>query len=609
MKPRFPAKLLHPLCLIGGTIALVGFGATIVSLVIDVHQSDASAYQGLLTFILFPSVLFFGLCVLGVGLALEWRRARNLERVHEEWTPRLDPARRRHRRILFGLAVGALLMVAGSIVLAFQAFEFTETNAFCGELCHTPMEPQYTAHRFSPHANVDCTSCHVEPGLGGYVEAKVSGLRQLYAMFGATYPRPVRMSHEKLLVAAGSCEEHHRADALVGATFDSRTRFGYDLKNSARSLQLLLKPSGSATFRHPEQGFHWHLDVEGGIGFRATDEGRQQIPWVRAQQPDGSVVIYEDVEWKESGGDIAQLLPAQHLDCIDCHNRPAHRFASPDASLDGALASETIDASLPFIKKVSVAALATEYQAKDEAFFGIRREIEAYYRDTFQDVVVERRESLDNAIREVQQIYARTVFPSMKVNWATYADNSAHRTAPGCFRCHSGRHQSEDGQVIAYECNVCHVFLEKARDSESLVEIPADGSSFHPFRHEAHGELQCWSCHSDSASPYARCVECHQSAVGGHDMRFECSICHKPGGTSVTSATCAPCHPAGESTLHAHAAHRDCLGCHRPHDWSVPLVESCARCHEDRGEGYADEHAAAFRGVVSHMYGLPVNKR
>ncbi len=39
-------------------------------------------------------------------------------------------------------------------------------------------------------------------------------------------------------------------------------------------------------------------------------------------------------------------------------------------------------------------------------------------------------------IAGVQGLYARNVFPAMKVGWGTYPNNIGHLASQGCFRCH-----------------------------------------------------------------------------------------------------------------------------------------------------------------------------
>ena len=78
-----------------------------------------------------------------------------------------------------------------SAVGSYQAYEFTDSVQFCGQLCHTVMHPEFTAYQASPHARVACVDCHVGSGAGWYVKSKLSGARQVYYTALGTYPRPI----------------------------------------------------------------------------------------------------------------------------------------------------------------------------------------------------------------------------------------------------------------------------------------------------------------------------------------------------------------------------------------------------------------------------------
>ena len=89
-------------------------------------------------------------------------------------------------------------------------------------------------------------------------------------------------------------------------------------------------------------------------------------------------------------------------------------------------------------------------------------------------------------------------------------------------------------------------------------------------------------------------------------MKFECSICHKPGQEKVTTANCRPCHPAGESALHSHKDHGDCLVCHETHGWKTAATScSTGACHPGEDESYHRANLEGFKGIRSHMSGLP----
>ena len=66
-----------------------------------------------------------------------------------------------------------------------------ESPTFCGQACHTPMQPQFTAWGDAPHARVACVSCHIGEGARGSSHAKLSGVRQLVEVATNSYPRPI----------------------------------------------------------------------------------------------------------------------------------------------------------------------------------------------------------------------------------------------------------------------------------------------------------------------------------------------------------------------------------------------------------------------------------
>ena len=60
--------------------------------------------------------------------------------------------------------------------------------------------------------------------------------------------------------------------------------------------------------------------------------------------------------------------PRRRMDCTDCHNRPAHSFSStPERAVDAAINAGLIDATLPFVRREAVRALAADYPSRDAA--------------------------------------------------------------------------------------------------------------------------------------------------------------------------------------------------------------------------------------------------
>ena len=79
------------------------------------------------------------------------------------------------------LLVTALTAVNIVIVLlaGYGTLHWMESPAFCGQVCHTPMHPQYTAWQNAPHSRVACTQCHIGEGARALVHYKLAGVRML----------------------------------------------------------------------------------------------------------------------------------------------------------------------------------------------------------------------------------------------------------------------------------------------------------------------------------------------------------------------------------------------------------------------------------------------
>jgi hypothetical protein len=189
------------------------------------------------------------------------------------------------------------------------------------------------------------------------------------------------------------------------------------------------------------------------ITYWTSDPKRQVIPYVRVESR-GQV--------KEFG--VAGVTPAQlatwerrTMDCMDCHNRPSHRFdPAPEAAVDDALANGAIARTLPFARREAVAALKAAYPSQEAAIEAIRRRLTNFYRGELKEQFAAREPDVARAVATVEGIYQRNVFPAMKVTWGTYANNLGHTQFPGCFRCHDDAHQAKDGSTIRQDCELCH---------------------------------------------------------------------------------------------------------------------------------------------------------
>jgi hypothetical protein len=103
---------------------------------------------------------------------------------------------------------------------------------------------------------------------------------------------------------------------------------------------MLINVGGGDPGSGPVAGIHWHMNLGNQIMFIARDKQRQVIPWIRVQDRSGNVTEYYDRTRRLSADQVASS-EKRRMDCIDCHNRPAHTYLPPDVAVDQSLAAET----------------------------------------------------------------------------------------------------------------------------------------------------------------------------------------------------------------------------------------------------------------------------
>lgn len=458
---------------IGVGIAFLGLVNLAFLIYLDTTGTHSNPYLGILTWIVAPAILIFGLAVFLFGMWRERRRRRRSAPGEVPEYPRVDLNERRTRLVLIWTALGLIVFVTMSVVGSYQVYHYTESDAFCGTMCHSVMHPEYTAYQQSPHARVGCAGCHVGPGAGWFVKSKLSGAYQVYSVIAQKYPKPIPTPVENLRPAQQTCEQCHWPEKFFGAQLKVFDHYAYDETNTLKEVRLLIKTGGGRPESGQTVGIHWHMNISNEVTYVAEDKQRQVIPYVRVRnRSTGQVTEYRAEDSKLTDAQIA-AAPKRSMDCVDCHNRPTHIYRSPDESVDKALRAGRIDRTLPFIKQQAVAVLAADYASTAQAVPAIRAGLETFYRENHAEVYAAKRQQIAGAAAELQQIFKTTRFPEMKVDWRTHADNVGHMRTQGCFRCHDDQHVSRDGKRLSKDCNLCHTVLTEGGTTAEF-EHPID---------------------------------------------------------------------------------------------------------------------------------------
>ena len=586
----------------GLLVALFGALLMLGSMIGEFSQVNPSPYIGIFTWMVFPTVIVGGLLVVLAGMRRESLRRRRAGTDEAMPYPRLDLNDPRQRKGFAVALVGGGVLAVLFAFAGYNAFLFTESPVFCGEVCHTVMEPEAVARKAGPHARVRCVDCHVGEGVEWYVKSKLSGLHQVWAVMMDNYERPIPTPISNLRPARETCEQCHWPEKFFGAQLMQNPHFRYDEANTPEQVSLLLKTGGGNPAQGLSSGIHWQMILGNRIEFVARDDKVTDIPWARATSRDGKVREFVDRR-RPPTEDEKATLRVRTMDCIDCHNRPSHVYVPPETAVDRGMAGGTSPKDLPWIKKVAVDALVQPYADKEAAAAGLRRAIAGFYGEKYPEVAQGQAKDVDRAVEAVTGIWTRSVFPAMKVDWRTYASHIGHRNWPGCFRCHDGEHVMEDGTPITTECVACHTMPVRGSLMPLGAMPPTSDQGWHPWELAGrHASLPCTKCHEAGYRPPTGCVECHRIDVKAPMMKDGCDSCHQEVGKRQPQVPCQECHEE-QKGLHRNGGHatRECTDCHKPHGWMAAGRDTCLSCHGNREAHYVPRacvecHGKAFRG-------------
>ncbi len=443
----------------------------VVFLVAHLFGAIDNPYIGLFAYVVLPAVFVLGLIEIPIGM---WRRRARLIRegaTEEELTtfPRLDfndPHIRRVTTIVIVMtALNTVILGAAS----FFAIEEMETVSFCGETCHTVMQPEFTAYQDSPHSRVACVDCHIGPGASWFVKSKLDGLRQVWHTAIGTYQHPITTPLHTLRPARETCEQCHWPNKHHGDKLRIFSRYKTDEANSPSYTAMLLRTGGGSLDIGRHGGIHWwHIYSDNRIRFVASDERREEIAWVELTTADGETRTYTRDADELPPQDVRDA--ARTMDCIDCHNRPTHTFLPPAKAIDWILDTHPELRGLPYYKRSAVETIEGDYESHAGGMAAVRRAMVDFYRTEYPEVAQQQPELVERGAGLAAEAYGKSVFPAMDTNWETHPNHIGHDDFPGCWRCHDDEMTTADGEhTIPMDCETCHVFL--VEDSPEFPEF------------------------------------------------------------------------------------------------------------------------------------------
>jgi hypothetical protein len=442
-------------------IGLFGIGLTTVCITMTVlgllgHISGLiqNPYAAIVTFLVFPTGAVFGLLLIPVSGY--FRRKKWFKDNINKRNVIIDFGKKSHRRTVLLVMVLSIVNLAVFSLVIYEAYHFTESDFFCGAICHTVMDPEYTAYQRSPHAKVRCVSCHIGTGAEWYVKAKLSGLRQVKAVIDGSYSTPIPAPVEHLRPAQDTCEECHWPEKFHGKKIKQFISYSNDDQENPDTQDIALHIGGRNPVTDNFEGIHWHVSHNVKVEYESLDDKRTTIGKIKVSKPSGVTEEYTiDGVQPENGESTWRTM-----DCIDCHNRPTHVYDSLYEKIDFGLHSKKINPAIPGIREDSLTVLQKEYISREEAKEQIVETLLSLQAERHgAGFVAENEKSLIESGGYLLDAYMANVWPKMKVTWGTYKGHNGHQYEDegfGCFRCHDDEHQTEFGKTISQSCDLCH---------------------------------------------------------------------------------------------------------------------------------------------------------
>ena len=320
-----------PLGFLGVALTTISITLIILGLIGHLSGLIANHYFAIFTFLFLPAMMLFGLCLIPISCYFRRKKWFKDSLINAEHL-KIDLADKHHRKGIVLFLVLSVINVTVLLLVVYEGYHFTDSSYFCGVVCHSVMDPEYTAYQRSPHAKVSCVSCHIGPGASWYVQAKLSGLRQVKAVIDGNFSRPIPAPVEHLRPARDTCESCHWPEKFHGKKIKEFISYSNDNQTDPEIQEIALRIGGRNPVTDDFEGIHWHVSRDIKVEYQALDAKRTRIGKVKVTKPGG---ITEEYSFSDKTVEEGVTLKWRTMDCIDCHNRPTHVYDELESVVSG----------------------------------------------------------------------------------------------------------------------------------------------------------------------------------------------------------------------------------------------------------------------------------
>ncbi len=443
----------NPVSAIGGVLTVGGIILFMLFVLVFIAGgASINPYVGALGFLALPGLPITGIALVLIGKFI----FRGKVEKEPFWIDQFNIRNEKKALKIFGATIFAF--VAFVAVSGLQAASFMDSSRFCGQTCHSVMEPEAVAHANSGHMSTKCVSCHVGEGVEGAFIAKWRGAWQVISLNLDLYERPIPAPVETLPSSEDTCQKCHDTRRKHAKRMTLYTTYKDD-ENSSRLISAVQLNVGSSE-EGAASGIHAHGSKDLQVRYYTNDPQRENIVWVEAKTPEGTrtfakegeiAPIIKKVRRTSKGRPIYTVKGTGNMramDCVDCHNRTGHNYKPLERLADELLEKGIVDPSLPYAKLVTIKALtAAGRYPKDRIEEMVKSEIVAVW---------PHEEDAEIIIQRITAEARKYLYPRMNIGWDSYKNQNRHVRDEGCFRCHNQRMKDEKGENLQQECAYCH---------------------------------------------------------------------------------------------------------------------------------------------------------
>ncbi|MFP7297256.1 cytochrome c3 family protein [Neobacillus niacini] len=392
--------------------------------------------------------------------------------MEEEHIEQTSPPRKGYK--LFKRLTIAVFFIVVFFSLGLVGVETTSSSEFCSS-CHE-MKPQYYTLKASSHSEVDCASCHVQPGAENYVKSKANGVVELYKKQTDSYLAPIKMPN---LIPDEACERCHNMNSR-SVTPSGDIIIPHD-KHKTEGIECVQCHSGTAHGEISDRKMTYKSDY-GKWNAKLGASVMSDTKYIRPQMDtcmechkarkvtlectachESTMVPDDHKTEKFKSGDHGKIKPSELETCEKCHSYMSseeYDLFKEDPSYKKYLNNEEIDSS-----NVTVNAYA-----KTNTFC--------------KDCHGERPKS-------------------HQINSFMTKHGELSKDTQTCFTCHENRITS-DVPVTKVQCSSCHTRTHKDNwKSKHPVKL-AENQKFDKTCLKCHVETTCTKCHRQDSNQKAK---------------------------------------------------------------------------------------------------------